>query len=249
MHNTTSQHVRRGLVIGVVVMTGFGVSAQQIRNDGLTADAQVQQRRFQFQLMEGVLENAVRQGAVEIAMRAQTTMPIGTLFMGQAKAKGFPLDGYGIVFDIEIPIIRESAVMASRLMAAPMPPPAGTQTVAGRGAPGNTTTRSTGVVAEDPMARSPIVPDPFLADPSQFYRNAVRDKIVDAMLDYSRSLNVPATESLSVVARSEDDPVPNNLYDDSRTLILRIKGVDLALFHEGKITRDEVKKRVIESQF
>lgn len=249
MHLTTSQHVRRGLIIGAVVMTGIGVSAQQVRNEGLTAEAQVQQRRFQFQLMEGVLENAVRQGAIEIAMRAQTTMPIGTLFMGQAKAKGFPLDGYGVVFDIEIPIIRESAVMASRLMAPTLPPPPGTQTVAGRGTSGNTTTRSAGVVAEDPMARSPIVPDPFLADPNQFYRNAVRDKIVDAMLDYSRSLNVPATESLSVVARSEDDPLPSSLYDDSRTLILRIKGEDLTLFHEGKITRDEAKKRVVESQF
>ncbi len=248
MHISTSQHVRRGLVIGAVVMTGIGLSAQQVRSDGLTAEAQVQQRRFQLQLMEGVLENAVRQGAVEIAMRAQTTMPIGTLFMGQAKAKGFPLDGYGIVFDIEIPIIRESAVIASRLMTPPMPPPAGTQPVSGRGVAGNATTRSTAVVAEDPMARSPIVPDPFLADPNQFYRNAVRDKIVDAMLDYSRSLNVPVAESLSVVARSEDDPSPN-LYDDSRTLILRIKGEDLALFHEGKITREEVKKRVVESQF
>jgi hypothetical protein len=246
-HISTSQQVRRGLVIGAVVITGIGVSAQQVRNDVLTADAQVQQRRFQFQLMEGVLENAVRQGAVEIAMRAQTTMPIGTLFMGQAKAKGFPLDGYGIVFDIEIPIIRESAVMASRIMAPPLPPAPGNQTVAGRGAAG--TTRSTGVVEEDPMARSPIVPDPFLADPNQFYRNAVRDKIVDAMLDYSRSLNVPATESLSVVARSEDDPMPSSLYDDSRTLILRIKGEDLALFHAGKITREDAKKRVIESQF
>lgn len=244
MHSTTAQHVRRGLVIGAVVMTGFGVSAQQTRPEALTAEAQVQQRRLQFQLMEGVLKNAVRQGAMEIAMRAQTSMPIGTLFMGEAKAKGFPLDGYGIVFDLEIPIIRESAVAANQLMAPPLPPPSGTQTVAGRGAPG--TTRSTGVIAEDPMARSPIVPDPFLADPSQFYRSTVRDKIVDAMLDYSRSLNVPETESLSVVARSEED---GSLYDDSRTLILRIKGADLALFYEGKITREEAKKRVVESQF
>lgn len=244
MHSTTAQHVRRGLVIGAVVMTGFGVSAQQIRNDGLTAEAQIQQRRFQFQIMEGVLKNAVRQGALEIAMRAQTTMPIGALFMGEPKAKGFPLDGYGVVFHMEIPFIRPSAVVASQLLAPPMPPTAGTQTVAGRGTAG--TTRSTGVVLEDPMARSPIVPDPFIADPNRFYREAVRDKIVDAMLDYSRSLNVPATESLSVVARSEED---GSLYDDSRTLILRITGADLALFHEGKLTRAEAKKRVIESQF
>ena len=99
------------------------------------------------------------------------------------------------------------------------------------------------------MARSPIVPDPFLTEPNQFYRNAVRDKLVDAMLDYSRPLNIASSESLSVVARSEDDPMPNSLYDDSRTMILRITGVNLALYHEGKITREEARKRVIESQF
>lgn len=239
--------VARMLVIGAVVVAGIGVSAQQIRNEGVSADAQVQQRRFQFQLMEGVLANAVRQGAVEVVMRAQT-MTIGALFMGEAKAKGFPLDGYGIVFDIEIPIIRESAVIASQMMVPPQPPP-GPQMVAGRGPGANGTTRSTGVITEDPMARSPIVPDPFLTEPNQFYRNAVRDKLVDAMLDYSRPLNIPTTESLSVVARSEDDPMPNSLYDDSRTMILRITGVNLALYHEGKITREEARKRVIESQF
>jgi len=238
--------VARMLVIGAVMVAGIGVSAQQIRTEGLSADAQVHQRRLQFQLMEGVLANAVRQGAVEVVMRAQT-MTIGALFMGEAKAKGFPLDGYGVVFDIEIPIIRESAVIASQMLVPPLPPP-GPQTVAGRtGASG--TTRSTGVVPEDPMARSPIVADPFLSEPNQFYRNAVRDKLVDAMLDYSRPLNIPPTDSLSVVARSEDDPMPNSFYDDSRTMILRITGVNLALYHEGKITREEARKRVIESQF
>jgi len=238
--------VARMLVIGAVVVAGIGLSAQQIRTESLSADAQVHQRRLQFQLMEGVLANAVRQGAVEVVMRAQT-MTIGALFMGEAKAKGFPLDGYGVVFDIEIPIIRESAVIASQMMVPPLPPP-GPQTVAGRtGASG--TTRSTGVVPEDPMARSPIVADPFLSEPNQFYRNAVRDKLVDAMLDYSRPLNIPPTDSLSVVARSEDDPMPNSFYDDSRTMILRITGVNLALYHEGKITREEARKRVIESQF
>lgn len=235
-----------GGVIAVVLAAGVTVAAQQGRNDGASAEAQMLQRRFQFQLMEGVLENAVKQGATEVAMRAQTAMPIGTLFMGQPRAKGFPLDGYGIVFDIEIPVIRESAVIASQMLVPPVPP-SGTTPVSGR--PGAPTTRSTGVVADDPMARSPIVPDPFLSEPNQFYRNAVRDKLVDAMLDYSRPLNVPAGEWLSVVARSEDDPMPNSLYDDSRTLILRIKGEDLSLFHVGKITREDVKKRVVESQF
>lgn len=229
----------------LMVASAATLAAQQGRSDTLSPDAQIQQRRFQFQLMEGVLENAVRQGATEVAMRAQMTMPIGTLFMGPAKAKGFPLDGYGVVFHIEIPMILESQVLLSQL-AAPRPV-TGPTPVAGRGAAG--TTRATGVVPDDPMARSPIVDDPFLADPNAFYRTAVREKLVDVMLDYSRSLHVPDGEWLSVVARGAEAPGPSSLQDDSRTLILRVKGEDLALFHTGRITRDEARKRVVESQF
>lgn len=237
----------RGVVIAVLVGSTAAVSAQQVRNDGLTADAQVLQRRFQFQLMESVLENAVRQGATEVAMRAQMTLPIGALFMGPAKAKGFPLDGFGLVFHVEIPVILESQVLLSQ-MVPPTPPSQGPTTVSNRGAAAPPTTRAAGVVADDPMARSPIV-DPFLADPNAFYRLAVRDKLVEVMLDHSRSLSVPSGEWLSVAARSADGPGPNSLQDDSRTLILRIKGEDLAAFHVGKITRDEAKKRIVESQF
>lgn len=237
----------RAIVISLVLVSAVPVGAQQSGAGSLSADTQVQQRRFQFQLMEVVLENAVRQGATEVAMRAQMSLPIGTLFMGPAKAKGFPLDGYGLVFHIEIPIILESQVLLSQL-SAPRPPVPGSQPVAGRGSAAGTT-RATGVVPDDPMARSPIVEDPFLADPNAFYRTAVRDKLVDVMLDYSPSLKVPDGEWLSVVARGAEDRGRDSLQDDSRTLILRVKGEDLALFHAGKITRDEAKKRVVESQF
>jgi hypothetical protein len=241
-------HVSKTIVVaGLVFATAASLGAQQVRNEGLSAEAQIQQRRFQFQLMEGVLEAAARQGANEVAMRAQMALPIGTLFVGRAKAKGFPLDGYGVVFDIEIPIILESQVMLSRMApTAPALPETGNRPVAGRGE--LPTTRTTGVVPDDPMARSPIMADPFLADPNAFYRTAVRDRLVDVMLDYSRSLAVPNEEWLSVVARSEEDSGPT-LQEPSRTLILRIKGSDLREFHEGRLTRDEAKKRIVESQF
>jgi hypothetical protein len=43
--------------------------------------------------------------------------------------------------------------------------------------------------------------------------------------------------------------MPTSLYSDSVTLILKIKGSDLALFYSDKISREEVRKRVIHSQF
>jgi hypothetical protein len=99
------------------------------------------------------------------------------------------------------------------------------------------------------MSRSPVAGDPFLADPDQFYRNAVKEKLIDAMLDYSRSLEIGESEWLSVVARGEEDPIRTSIFDDSQTLILRIKGSDLAEFYDGKISREEARKRVVESQF
>lgn len=233
------------VVAGLVLATG-SVAAQQGRPAPAVApEVQIQQRRFQFQLMESVIENAVRQGAQEVATRAQGVMPIGMLFIGMPKARGFPLEQYGVVFDVEIPEIRESAVLLNQFPR----PNAAPQSQASNQVVSSSTTRATGVVADDPMARSPVTGDPFLADPNQFYRDVVKRKLVDAMLDYSRSLDVAADEWLSVVARGEEEPIPTSLYDDSQALILRIKGADLALFYSGAITRDEARKRVLESQF
>lgn len=236
------------VVMGLVLATGSVAAQQAPATPSVAPEVQVLQRRFQFQLMEGVIENAVRQGAQEVAARAQGVMPIGMLFIGMPKARGFPLQRYGVVFDVEIPEIRQSAVVLNQFPRPSLvPPPPGNQVVS------NSTmvnaTRAPGVVADDPMARSPVTGDPFLADPNQFYRDAVKRKLVDAMLDYSKSLEIAPEEWLTVVARGEEDPIPTSLYNDSKALILQIKGADLALFYSDKITRDEARKRVIESQF
>jgi hypothetical protein len=236
------------IVVVGVVLASVTVLAQQAASPtpSVPPEVQIQQRRFQLQLMESVLENAVRQSGQELATRAAEEMPIGMLLMGRPRANGFPLEHYGLVFDVEVPQIRESYVMRSQMARAnpsvPQAPQVGNQTVAGRGS-----TRATAVAPDD--LRSPASADPFLADPNQFYRDLVKRRLIDAMLDYSRSLQVADSEWLSIVARGEEDPIPTGLYNDSQTLILRIKGSDLTLFFDGKITRDDVKKRVIESQF
>lgn len=236
------------VVIGVALAAGSLAAQQAQPTPSVAPEVQILQRRFQFQLMESVIENFVRQGAQEVATRAQGVMPIGVLFIGQPKARGFPLEHYGVVFDVEIPEIRESAVLLNQFPRPNLAPPpqAGNQVVSGTTVG---TTRATGVVADDPMLKSPVTGDPFLADPNQFYRDVVKQKLVDAMLDYSKALDIGADEWLSVVARGEEDPIRTSMYNDSKALILRIKGADLVLFHSQKITREEARKRVIESQF
>ena len=230
------------VVIGLALATTSAAAQQVPLTPGVTPEVQVLQRRFQLQLMEGVLENAVKQGAIEVATRAQGVMPVGMLFIGNPKARGFPLDG--VVFYVEIPQILESAVMLNQFQRPALG--SGNQTVSNN-ATGKT--RAAGVVEDDPMVKSPLVPDPFMADPNGFYRETVKRKLVDALLDYSKSLDIPADESLSIVARGEDDPIRTSMYNDSKTMILKIKGSDLALFYSGKITREEARKLVIESQF
>lgn len=232
------------VVIGLVLATS-SVAARQAPPPNVAPEVQILQRRFQFQLMESVIENHVRQGAQEVATRAQGVMPIGVLFIGQPKARGFPLEHYGVVFDVEIPDIRQSAVLLNQFTR-PTPSQTGNQTVSSTQVG---KTGATSVVADDPMLKSPVTGDPFLADPNQFYRDVVKQRLVDAMLDYSKSLDIQANETLSIVARGEPDPIRTSMNIDSKTMILRIKGSDLALFYSGKITRDEARKLVIESQF
>jgi hypothetical protein len=231
-------------VIGLVLVTAVPAAAQVPATPSVAPEVQILQRRFQFQSMEVMIENAVRQGAQEVASRAQGVMPIGLLFMGMPKARGFPLENFGVTFYVEVPEIRESAVILDQFTR-----PTLTASKTGAQVVSNAATRATGIIADDPMARSPITGDPFLADPNQFYRDTVKQKLVDAMLDYSKPLAVGEGEWLSVVARGADDPNPANLYNDSKAMILRIKGSDLALFYSGKITKDEARKLVIESQF
>ena len=233
------------IVIGLALATTSAAAQQTPLTPGVAPEVQVLQRRFQFQLMEGVIENAVKQGAIEVATRAQGVMPVGMLFIGTPKARGFPLDQYGIVFHVEIPQILESAVVLNQFQRPALASPA--QSNVSNNSTGRT--RAAGVVDDDPMAKSPLVPDPFLADPNGFYRDTVKRKLIDAILDYAKSLEVGVNESLSIVARGEDDMVRTSLYNDSRAMILRVKGSDLALFYSGKITKDEARKLVIESQF
>jgi hypothetical protein len=79
-------------------------------------------------------------------------------------------------------------------------------------------------------------------DPDLFYVNAVRQYLVSAMLDQSRSLELRPGEWLTVSARGEDGG-PSELAQPS-IMVLRVRGSDLVDFLAGRLTRDEVIRRV-----
>jgi hypothetical protein len=99
---------------------------------------------------------------------------------------------------------------------------------------------SSTAVAAPPAERAPI-----LADPDAVYTTEVKDALVEAMIEFSSSLPLTPTEWLTVAARDQDVSrlQPADPYDVS-TILVRIKGADLAAFRAGQITREEARRRV-----
>jgi hypothetical protein len=61
------------------------------------------QARYQITMMERVLEGAVEHGATLMRDRLQAILPAPMLLSDIARVRGFRLDGYGMLFDVEVP--------------------------------------------------------------------------------------------------------------------------------------------------
>jgi hypothetical protein len=65
-------------------------------------------------MMEIVLTNAVRNGAENISRQMQAREPGSLFVVDMAKARGFVLEGYGIFFAVDVPMMRQAAVWSAR---------------------------------------------------------------------------------------------------------------------------------------
>jgi hypothetical protein len=103
-----------------------------------------------------------------------------------------------------------------------------------------------------PAAAAPPAPAPGAGappasiDPGEVFTNAVANALIDAMLENSGSLIIAPDEWLTVAAR--DNAQGNRLMasdpSDVMTIVLRVKGSDIADFQARRLTFDEVRKRV-----
>lgn len=93
-------------------------------------------------------------------------------------------------------------------------------------------------VTADPAA------DSVLANPDEAYRTEIREALIDAMLEHSRGLNIGPAEWLTVAARRRDDGPRLGVDTDARTVIIRVRGADLAGFLGGQASRADVRSRI-----
>jgi hypothetical protein len=90
------------------------------------------------------------------------------------------------------------------------------------------------------------VPRPYTThDPNEAYRTEVVGALTQAMLDYSAPLAVGPDEWLSIAARGiQDRPRLGPPDSDAQTVMIRLKGADLAAVRAGQLKADEVILRV-----
>jgi hypothetical protein len=95
---------------------------------------------------------------------------------------------------------------------------------------------------KDPI-KDPILKDPILKDPNEAYRSEVQQQIMDTMLD-SAQIAIGPDEWLTVGARRRDNdrPVFAPADTDAGTMVIRIRGRDLAALRAGRLSRDEALK-------
>ena len=258
--------------------------------------------RHHIYVMEGALARAVDYGAKQLNREILQVMPGVFMLEGEARARGVHLDGYGVFFDVRVPMMRQSMVWSLRMMldqndaqtqasiqelrnsmkgitdpatrasmeraikqlearsGAAVPRQAGAANVApGMVAPANTpppaavgASIASGVTAAPRPEAAPRTENMWEKDPNRAYTEAVTRALVDAMIDYSAPMQIAADQWLTVAARDDegrDSLSPPDPLEEVVTMIYRIKGSDLQEYRQGKIDRDEVRRRVQMSQF
>ena len=112
------------------------------------------------------------------------------------------------------------------------------------GSPGAQTVSASEAPAAEPRQMSPEQAA-VLQDPALAYTNEVKTALVNAMVEYSAPIPLSPDEWLTVAARDQDGTrlQPGEPYDVS-TIVLRIKGADLAAYRAQQIDREEMLRRV-----
>ncbi len=72
--------------------------------------------RHHIYVMEGALARAVNFGASRLTREVRTVIPDLFVLAGEAQARGVYLEGYGVFFDVEVPMLRQSMMWSLRTM-------------------------------------------------------------------------------------------------------------------------------------
>lgn len=207
-------------------------------------NAEQLRRHEQINLFEGTLERAVTNAARHVAKDVQSHTNNANFFSGEARAKGFILDGYGVFVYVEIPALDLTlSIMIDQLDKQQQ-----------RAEPGPVSNNPDGKTEPkvEPKVTMPTTAREALQavmDTGQKYRNEVKLALTDAMLDFAKNLELKPDEWLSVAARGSDGALTPGEIFQLTTVVLRVKGSDLADYLAGRLTKEDARAKVELRQF
>ncbi len=189
------------------------------------SDQIIRERRKHIFMMEGMFVGAVRGAAQDIAERMPNEIGAFPMLTGSLTARGFMLEGYGVFFAVEIPGV--------------VPSVASLQLQRRRLEQGERETQPPQPLrTADSAATAPA----FIGDAQ--YVDLVKNALIDAMVDYSKPLDLQPYEWLTVAAADGDEPLNPALLAQRSTLVLRVRGSDIADYLAGRLSKDAVRKKV-----
>lgn len=247
--------------------------------------------------MEGALARAVAYGAQRLNREIRTVMPEVMALSGEPQARGVYLEGYGVYFDVAVPVLNQLMMWSMRSM---MGPDEGvisalsklkTYVKNEKNASVRTSLESmierlelqlgplsnadqitpldrrgdapgVGAAIEIPGPPKPAVADPApspsvrvldkksFQDPNAInraYTEAVQNALIDTIVDYAVPTAIKPEEFLTIAARDNmqrDSLAPPDPYEEVVTILLSIRGSDLAAYRAGQIDAAEVRRRV-----
>lgn len=184
----------------------------------------------QVRRMEQALEQAVSRGVSRVERQLPALTPGLLLFAGSIQARGFVLDDYGVFFYVEYPAVRRSLLWSMGVLR----PFDSVRRAPGRTAP----------TAEAPAGAPVDVPARQAVDPEELYRTALRESLTDALMTYGGALPGALGEFDWLTVAARDGRGLRVRPGDRRTLRIRIRGGDLAALGAGRLSSEEVRRRV-----
>jgi hypothetical protein len=278
-----TKHIYSGVVLTLALASAQPGWAQEPA--AKTVD--VAELRHHIYVMEGALAGAVNFGASRLTREVRTMIPDLFVLAGEAQARGVYLEGYGVFFDVEVPMLRQSMMWSLRTMMdqddqaiqtaindlrtylkgipnastrAPLETAlrrlelqaaavGGIQPRMARSADAQVAAQGTNVSAGAGLGS---VEKAWAQDPNRAYTESVQRALIDAMLDYSPAMAIPADQWLTVAARDNerrDRLAPQDPFDEVVTVLMKIKGNDLQAYRAGKIDKEEARRRVKVGEF
>ena len=203
-------------------------------------------RQDKISIMEGTQQASVGVAARQVALGVRSIDSSATVspMFGTARAKGFPLEGHGVFFYVEIPTLDLNVMLSMEQIERSLQQRAEQQQP-------RPDTQQVNEVRREPRLEAPTAAESLanIAAEGQKYRATVRLALIDAMLDSSKNLELGPEEWLTIAARNSEYALSPNEILNLTTAILRVKGSDLADFLAGRLTKDEARQKVEVREF